>query len=122
MFIVYENGDITLRQGDTGRISIVGLPTHKNYKVYFAIQDENRKPIGSEVVVNTNKSDKITIVLTTDLTDLLKVPQDEDSKEYYYGIKICDDEGNEDTSIIGTSGITGINRITVLPKKVEGIV
>lgn len=121
MFIVDKNGDITLRQGDSGRLNIVGLPTDQNYTVFFAIQDENRKPFGSEISVNTNKSDKVTIVITAELTDLLVVPKTENSKEYYYGIKLCTEAGDEDTSIIGSSDITAYNTITVLPKKVEGL-
>lgn len=122
MFIVDENGDITIRQGDTGRISVVGINTDKNYTLYFAIQDERRRPIGDEISVRLNKQPVATIVLNAEYTDLLVVPKNDDYAIYYYGIKLCDENGVEDTSIIGNSGIEGLNTITVLPKKVEGLV
>ena len=39
-----ENGTITLYQGDSGEIAVSGLDETKNYVVYFAIQDKQRKP------------------------------------------------------------------------------
>ncbi len=53
-FIVDENGDISLVQGDSGTLSVEGLNTDKNYTVYFAIQDKNRKPVGNEIYLCSN--------------------------------------------------------------------
>ena len=52
-FNIDENGNITLIQGDSGSLVINGLKTDKNYTVFFAIQDSNRKPVGNELQVNT---------------------------------------------------------------------
>lgn len=121
-FTIDNNGNITLVQGDSGELVVTGLPTDQNYKVYFAIQDENRKPIGSEIVVNSNKSDSVIFVLLGTLTDLLTVKKGEDTAMYYYGIKLCSEEENtEDTLLLGDSNIGDRNPITVYPKKVEGI-
>ena len=120
-FIIDSNGNIELVQGDSGTLEITGLETDKNYTVYFAIQDEDRNAIGSEIVVTTNKSDSVAFEITADLTDLLSVKSDEDTATYYYGIKLCyEDTGLEDTLLIGDSEIGDKNEITVYPKKVEG--
>lgn len=121
-FIVDKNGNITLVQGDSGEIVIDGILTDKNYKVYFAVQDSERKPIGEEVFVNSNNSSSVVLSIPSILTDLLKVKKDEDSAEYYYGIKVCDSNtGYEDTLVLGEGDIGDLNTITVYPKKVEGI-
>ena len=118
MFEVDDFGNITLTQGDSGKLTVNGLPTDKNYKVYFAIQDENRKPVGSEIVVQSNLADTVIFSIPATLTDLLKVPRDEDTATYTYGIKICyESEGLEETLTIGE---IANNTITAYPKKVEG--
>lgn len=119
-FEIDNNGNITMIQGDSGQLVINGLNTDKNYSVYFAIQDENRKPIGNEIMVDSNKQSSVAFVLTSDLTDLLKVNQNDEYATYYYGVKVCDNTGFEDTMLIGNSQIGDINTITVYPKKVEG--
>ena len=121
-FTIDNNGNITLVQGDSGELVVTGLPTDQNYKVYFAIQDENRKPIGSEIIVNSNKSDSVIFVLLGSLTDLLTIKKGEDTATYYYGVKLCSEEENtEDTLLLGDTDIGDRNSITVYPKKVEGI-
>lgn len=119
-FNIDENGNITLIQGDSGSLVINGLKTDKNYTVYFAIQDINRKPVGNELQVNTNKASSIVFELTGDFTDLLTVPQNASCEIYYYGIKLCSDSTFEDTLLIGNGDIGSLNTITVFPKKVEG--
>ena len=119
-FEIDNNGNITMVQGDSGQLVINGLNTDKNYSVYFAIQDENRRPIGNEIKVQSNSQPIVVFELTADLTDLLKVGQDEETHEYYYGIKTCTKDGFEDTVIIEDGQIGDINTITVYPKKVEG--
>lgn len=119
-FEIDNNGNITMVQGDSGQLVINGLNTDKNYSVYFAIQDENRKPIGNEIVVNSNKQSSVAFVLTSSLTDLLKVKQNDETATYYYGVKACDNSGFEDTMLVGDSIIGDKNSITVYPKKVEG--
>lgn len=119
-FNIDENGNITLIQGDSGQLVVNGLPTDKKYTVYFAIQDENRKPIGGEISVEANKTSSVVFVLLGSLTDLLTIKKGEETATYYYGLKICDDSGLEDTMLIGNSIIGEKNIITVYPKKVEG--
>lgn len=119
-FKIDENGNITLIQGDSGQLVVNGLPTDKNYTVYFAIQDKNRKPIGSEISVETNKNSSVTFNLLGSFTDLLLVNKGEETATYYYGVKICTTDGFEDTLTIGSGDMGDRNTITVYPKKVEG--
>lgn len=119
-FRIDENGNITMVQGDTGRLVVNGLNTDQNYTVYFAIQDENRRPIGNEVNVESNMQPTVVFELASQLTDLLKVAEDEETHTYYYGVKTCTAEGFEDTLSIGGSDMGDKNTITVYPKKVEG--
>lgn len=119
-FRIDENGNITMVQGDTGRLVVNGLNTDQNYTVYFAIQDENRRPVGNEVNVKSNMQPTVVFELASQLTDLLKVAEDEETHTYYYGVKTCTAEGFEDTLSIGGSDMGDKNTITVYPKKVEG--
>lgn len=119
-FMIDNDGNITMYQGDTGRLVVNGLMTDQNYDVYFAIQDENRKPIGNEISVQSNSQPTVVFELSSNLTDLLKVGQDEETHEYYYGVKTCTEDGFEDTLIIGSGDMGDRNTITVYPKKVEG--
>ena len=122
-FVVDENtGDITLIQGDSGEIVIEGLPTNDNYSVYFAFYNENRKTIGEEVMQSYSAS-FVTMIIPSSLTNLLVVNKDDDYTEYYYGIKICNENtGYEDTMCINNGDIGDLNVVKVYPKKVEGVV
>lgn len=121
-FKVDENGDISLVQGDSGFLVIDGIDTDKNYTVYFAVQDKNRKPIGGEVFVSSNNSSSVIFQLTGDFTDMLTVGKDEPFGIYYYGVKVCDSTSQmENTLVLGSGDIGSLNTITVYPKKVEGI-
>ena len=119
-FMIDNDGNITMIQGDTGRLVVNGLMTDQNYDVYFAIQDENRRPIGNEISVQSNSQPTVVFELSSNLTDLLKVGQDEETHEYYYGVKTCTADGFEDTLTIGGWDMGDRNTITVYPKKVEG--
>ena len=120
-FSIDEKGNITLIQGDSGTIVVNGINPDKNYKLFFAIQDKNRKTIGQELMVNSNKSTTVVFELTGNYTDLMTVPKDNNFEIYYYGIKQCAEGSLEDTLLIGNNEIGNLNTITVYPKKVEGL-
>ena len=121
-FIIDENANISMIQGDSGTLVIEGLNPDKNYTVYFAVQDKNRKPIGNELYVNSNYSPSVIFYLTGNFTDMLTVNKNEEYSVYYYGVKICSSEDNlEDTLILGNGSMSDLNTITVYPKKVEGV-
>lgn len=121
-FQIDKNGNITLVQGDSGKITVSGIKTDKNYTVYFGIKDKQRNTVGSELSVSSNGMSSVIFELTGDFTDLLKVPKNKLLETYYYGIKVCDSvSGYEDTLVFGGCGFLNLNTITVFPKKVEGI-
>lgn len=119
---VETSGNITMVQGDSVELNINGIPEDQNYKIYFAVQDVDRNPIGQEIMVESNFSSTVTIKLVGNYTDLFTVPDDVKSQKYYYGVKMCSsDDNTEDTLLLGDSTIGGLNVITVFPRKVKGI-
>ena len=121
MLVIDKDGTISLYQGDSGEIFINGLDNTKEYMVYFAVQDLNRKPVGEELCVSVSNSENITFVLTSDFTDLLTVPLKKPYEIYYYGIKVCEQNSAvEDTVFIANGTYGDLNRIIVYPRKVKG--
>jgi hypothetical protein len=121
-YIVETSGNITLYQGDSIELVINGVPTDQNYKLFFAAQNEERVPVGSEIEVDTLGQESVTIKLTGNYTNLFTVEEDKKSQKYYYGVKLCSVvDDTEDTLLLGESVIGGVNTITVYPRKVEGI-
>lgn len=121
-FEIDEFGTITCFQGDSGEINIDGLPTDKNYQVYFAVRDLKRNPVGFEISVDSEGRDLITIAVPPTLSDTWKVKSNEEFATYHYGFKICDGAGFEDTLSIAGSTFGDYSEIHVYPKKVEGTV
>ncbi len=121
-FNIDEKGNITLIQGDSGTLVINGINTDKNYKVYFAVQDKNRNPVGEEIEVSSNSFSSVIFEISGNYTDAFTVSKHEPYATYYYGIKVCDEENSkEDTLLIASNNLGDVNTITVYPKKVEGI-
>jgi hypothetical protein len=119
---VDENGNITLIQGDSIELVVNGIPTDQNYKVYFAAQNEERVPIGSEIMVESLGQSSVVVKLLGNYTNQFTVEEDKKSQKYYYGIKLCSEiDEIEDTLGIGGTDLGGLNTITVFPRKVEGI-
>ena len=113
-YIVETSGNITLYQGDSIELVINGIPTDQNYKLYFAAQNEERIPVGSEIEVDTLGQESATIKLTGNYTNLFTVEEDKKSQKYYYGVKLCSvTDDTEDTLLLGESVIGGLNTITV---------
>lgn len=121
-FITKEDGTILARQGDSGEIYIEGVDIDKNYKVYFGVYDSKRKPVGREVYVYSNFSSEVVISVPSAVTNMWEVPKDEEFIEYYYGIKVCDeDTGMEKTLVLANCEFDAENILIVYPRKVEGL-
>lgn len=119
---VETNGNIVLVQGDSLELTINGIPTDQNYKVFFAAQDKERTPIGSEIMVESLGQSTVVIKLLGNYTNQFTVDDESKSQTYYYGVKLCSEtDQTEDTLILGENTIGGLNTITVYPRKVEGI-
>lgn len=121
MINIDELGNMTCYQGDSGTLTVNGLNTDQNYKVYFAVRDEQRNTFGEEIYVDSDGASSVTIEIPASLTDLWKVKKGQDYATYYYGLKTCDELGHEDTLMIAGSTYGDRATITVYPKKVEGI-
>jgi hypothetical protein len=116
-----ENGTISLYQGDSGEITVSGLDNRRNYTVFFAIQDKNRNLIGNELQTFSNKNDMVVFLLTSDYTNLLKVPKNKAYEIFTYGIKVVENNSkSQDTLFVSNSTYGDINRIIVYPQKVKG--
>ena len=119
---IQTNGDMIIVQGDSVEVVINGLPTDQNYQVYFAAQDQDRTPVGNEIMVESNGASSVVIKLLGNYTNLFTVPEENKSQKYYYGIKLCSvNDQTEDTLLLGGQPIGGLSVITVYPRKVEGI-
>jgi len=110
-----DNNTIEMFQGDSGELAFNNLPNDiEDYVAYFAIQNSERVPIGSEVSIPLLGQESVTIFLTGGLTDLMTVSEDAKKETYYCGLKLCSDSQKiENTVWTGT--------INVKYKRVEGI-
>jgi hypothetical protein len=121
-FEILDNGDLTITQGDSFELVLNGIPTDQNYKIYFAIQNKERQPIGQEIMIESNLAESVVIKVVGNYTDLLTVEEDAKYETYYYGVKKCSDVDNtEDTLLLGNKKIGELNTIKVFPRKVKGI-
>lgn len=119
---VLENGDIEIVQGDSFELALNGIATDQNYKMYFAIQDADRNPIGQEIMVESNKASTVVIKVVGNYTDLLTVEEGAKYAIYYYGVKQCSEKDNtEDTLLVGGKKMGEVNTIKVFPRKAKGI-
>ena len=112
-------GDLKLHQGESGEYIVEDIIGKEGAKTYFEIQNNRRKRVGDQIrsVVSNGST---TFKFTPALTNLLTVKLTETEAEYYGGIKICDDEGNEETLKVGNKQDGERIIITVLPIEAEG--
>ena len=121
-YITKEDGTIIARQGDSGKIYIEGLDIDKNYKIFFGVYDKNRKPVGKEVPIYSYNASEVILEVPATVSDMWVVPKNEPYAEYYYGIKVCDEETHrEDTLVLSGCEYDTENILIVYPKKVEGL-
>ena len=119
-YTIYDNGNIECFQGDTIKLPLTGIDTSHDYAVYLQIRDENRNPIGTQVQTATGGLPDVLITISDETTDLLTVPQDEDTKTYYYGVKLVYN-GEENTLFLGEGAtFDTMYEIIVHPKKADG--
>lgn len=118
---VDENGTIKIYQGDTGSLTIEGIPDDRSYDVFFAIQNQSRDII-FETSVKSNNQTSVDIDIDTELSNKLNVPINENSSIYYYGIKLCYDGDKEDTVAVDGRSIGSRNKMIVYPLQVEGYI
>lgn len=121
-FMTKEDGTIIARQGDSGEVYVEGVDIDKNYKIYFGVRDDKRKPVGDEVYVYSNYASEVVIDIPANVSNSWEVPKGEEYIEYNYGIKVCDEEtGAENTLVFANCEFDTENKLIVYPKKVEGM-
>ena len=77
--------------------------------------------IGQELQVAVTNSSTVTFILTSEYTDLLKVPKNKPFEIYFYGIKACENDSLiENTLFVADDTFGDLNRIIVYPRKVKG--
>lgn len=113
-------GDITCRQGDSGDMTLSGIPDDKEYVVYWAARDNKNNIILELSAIPQNG--EVKFVFTPTDTQKFTVPSGLRNKIYYWAVKICcEEEGYEDTVVIGLNKtIASLNKLIVYPKVVEG--
>lgn len=124
---VDNNENIKIYRGDTGNIKIVGLPKGKSVKVSFAISEDETDKIILEKELNTEGLESVIFKLSAEDTELMEIAPEEKYHIYYYGVKLTQEDGAEDTLIprvIFDEQKNPIfqkpNKIYCYPKYVEG--
>lgn len=115
------NGNIKCRLGDSGSISVTGIPKDDDYKVSFAVFNPADRTILNEVSVQSDQEDTVDIPLNVAFTTSLGVGR------FFYGIKLTDTLGEEQTVVPsagqdedGNVAIYNPPLFIVKPKLVEG--
>lgn len=114
-----ETGNVTMRQGDTGKLVFSGIPTDKDYRVYFSVYKSDRTIVFE---LNARPIDgQVTFNLSPRNTNKMSVSKGAKYENYYYGVKLCFEEDDyEDTLLVGDKSISELNKMTVYPLIVEG--
>lgn len=120
-FVLDKCGTISTFCGDTGRITISGIPTDKNYYIYFALRDRQRNFIFEEYkesLMNTS----VTFDFDAEFTNTLEVPESLKYETFYYGVKVCDASTlTEDTATVQNQCYGKLNEFRVYPMAAEGL-
>lgn len=122
---VDEKGTMRIRRGDSGSFKVKGIPTDRNYNVYFAIFDPVTGEIVSpELIVQSNNLPDVTVDFDAEFTNSLEGT--EKGRRYSYGIKLCS-ENKEETVVPSVTkdsrGLSFMQRppdFVVYSAKVEG--
>lgn len=116
-----ETGEITCFIGDSGNFNLSGLPP--SCSVYFSVYNE-KDTILNEQEYTATANGTLKMFIPAEFTDVLTIPKNEDSAEYYYSIKVVyqDEDNNrvESTCILANHSIDEPNIFTVYPKRTEG--
>ena len=116
-----DTGEITSFIGDSGKFYLSGLPYPSS--VFFSIYDDKYK-ILNEIECLTVEGGTLNMFIPAEFTDILTIPKNEDSAEYYYSIKVVyfDSSNNriESTCVLSNHKIDEPNIFTVYAKRTEG--
>lgn len=114
-----EKGNIYIYKGDSGEVVVSGLPTDKDYSVYFTVKDSKNKTVANCLEVKSNYNSTVTFIITSEFSNLLTIPRNEEVGFYKYGLKTVDSDGVENTLFLEGCCYGDTNNIIVFPEKVE---
>ena len=114
-----KKGNVYIYSGDSGEIVVSGLPTDKNYTVYFMVKDSKNRVVSNVLEVKSNFNSTVTFIITSEFSSKLTIPKNEEVGFYTYGIKTVDDDGIENTLFVEDCCYEDSNMILVFPDKVE---
>lgn len=89
--------DLQMYCGDTGSLRIDGLPVDKNYKVYFEVTRASSLEKIFEIMVEARGESSVIFDISAENSNLLTVKNINAPEIFYWGVKICDEDGTEDT-------------------------
>lgn len=119
---VYVDTDKTIyvRAGDSGSITIGGIPTDENYKVSLGVYNPLTHEIITETSNHSANEEQVSLAISTDMTETIGAGR------YYYAIKLSYQD-NEQT-VLPKAQLDDDNKLfipnapifIVKPKIVEG--
>lgn len=112
--------NIYVRQGDSGTITLTGIPTDENYKLSLGVFN----PLNQEIVAET--SSQSNSMATASLTISAAMTNSLPSGKYFYAIKLS--SGANEQTVLPQPIIDSDNNVTMVnapffyvrPKLVEG--
>lgn len=96
---------IYVRKGDSGSITINGIPTDENYKVSLGVYNPLSKEIITETQTNSNNLAEVTLGISTEMTELIG------EGRYYYAIKLA--KGNDEQTVLPKAQLDSDNKLFI---------
>lgn len=125
---VGKDGSIKIYRGDSGNVKVSGFPEGSSYLVSFAITDPSTGEIILERDVRNEGSASVIFSFAPEEIEVMMVDVGAKYRIYNYGIKLCDDNGREDTLIpkvtmdaAGNPVFSKPAKIYCYPKYAEGL-
>ena len=119
--LTINGSTISLWQGDTGELTITGLPTDQDYTVYFGVFDPDSGTILGQVSDTSGASSSMTLSIPASFTDDFIIFPGETSRTFKWRIKRVDGSGNEYTdSLSGYNYFSNEYDFVLYRKQVEG--
>ena len=121
---IYKKGyyDLYMYQGDSGNITLKGIPTTGNFLIFFEIYDENGEKFFEKRDIPSEYRCHVDISISADESDAFPVGTN------YYAVKLCLYNGTEETVIPPLKNTSMSPRnfknkalFIVYPKQIEGI-
>ena len=119
---VYVDTDKTIyvRAGDSGSVTIDGIPTDENYQVSLGVYNPLSKEIIAETSEHSANQEEITLDISSEMTEKIGTGR------YYYAIKLS--VGNNEQTVLPKAQLDDDNKLfipnapifVVKPKMVEG--